>query len=129
VRPAAEDLFALGARDAAVAAALRDDPEALRHFAALTADDADPFSRLPRVDGVDVAVHQMTSGDAGIAWSIVVCVAPDAPRETWLAAGRVVERVHVLAAAHGLADASPPSRAVEPTDAWTVVDCSDWTTS
>jgi coenzyme F420-0:L-glutamate ligase / coenzyme F420-1:gamma-L-glutamate ligase len=130
VRPAVEDLFALGARDAAVAAVMRDDPAALTRFPALTAEDADPFARLPQADGVQVSVHARTSaGDTRRAWSIGVSVAPDAPREIWVAAGRVVERVHTLAAAHGLVEGTPPSIDAGPTDAWTVVDRSDWVTS
>jgi coenzyme F420-0:L-glutamate ligase/coenzyme F420-1:gamma-L-glutamate ligase len=130
VRPAADDLFALGARDAVVTAAVRDDPEALTRFPALTADDADPFARLPVADGARVTVQKRTSAGQGErAWSISVSVSSDAPRASWLAAGRLVERVHTLAAAHRLVELTPPSLDAAPSDEWMVVHRSHWVTS
>jgi coenzyme F420-0:L-glutamate ligase/coenzyme F420-1:gamma-L-glutamate ligase len=130
VRPRPDDLFGLGARDAALAAAVRDDPEALGSFPALGPDDADPFARLRPVGDVQVSVTRHSTHDGRRGWEVTVAVPPDAPPTGWLAAGRLVETVHTLAAAHRLVGVAPTAMDDAATSTGrTVVDRSRWVTS
>jgi coenzyme F420-0:L-glutamate ligase/coenzyme F420-1:gamma-L-glutamate ligase len=131
LRTATDDLFGLGSRDAAVAVIARDDPEALAHLPSLAPDDADPFARLPHRDGVHVVVQpELSGGSEGLrAWSVTVAVDAGAADVDWFTAGRVVEAVHGLAAAHRLVARPPGAAKAEPARGLTVVDRSHWVTS
>lgn len=101
IREAALDMFGIGAREAALAAAVRDDPQTLAHFPPRTPPDPDPFTGLdPRRDGVVVRVRREDVGEAP-GWRVRIDV-PEPEKSAMLAAGRVVERAHVLAAAYRL---------------------------
>ncbi len=125
VRASNEDLFGLGTREAAVAAALRHDDVALAHFPPRFPVDPDPFAGVAseRDD-----VHVVTSpsrGDDAAGWELQIDVRADADVEAWVAAGRVWERCEVLAAAHRLRSAAPSdSPAARP--GWQTVVWSRW---
>ncbi len=126
IRPGPDDLFALGARDAAVAAAHRD-TEALASFPPLTADDADPFDGLTAPDGVHLAVSPDADAAGRRTWTVEIAVAAAAEPNVWVAAGMLVERVRTLAAAHRLTPTAVdhrPERA-----GLTAVDRTGWITS
>jgi hypothetical protein len=131
VRAAREDLFALGTREAVLTAVLREDEGALAHFPLLTPDERPPFDRIATPAGVAVRVVE-DSGAAGgesRGWHVTVTVeAAAAAPALWLAAGRVVEQVHAVAAAHRLVRTPPES---EPTTRsnMAVVDSALWSTS
>jgi coenzyme F420-0:L-glutamate ligase/coenzyme F420-1:gamma-L-glutamate ligase len=97
VRPADEDLFAMGTREAAVAAALRADPLALSRFPGVVDGDL-PFEGLAAARS-DVRVDVGPSTDG---WTVAVAVRDHAPEEALVEAGRVIERAAALAAAYGL---------------------------
>ena len=103
VRPSELDLFGLGAREAAVAAALRSDEVALAHFPPRIPADPAPFdgvvSELP---GVRLDV---TSTDRG--WHLRVLVSDVTDVSSVLHAGRLWERCAVLGAAYRLVEAPP----------------------
>jgi coenzyme F420-0:L-glutamate ligase/coenzyme F420-1:gamma-L-glutamate ligase len=100
VRDAESDLFGLGVREAAVAAAVRDDAGALRRFPRRADGDDSPFDRLASpVPDVSVVVSPAVGG-----WALQVCVREGAADRAWLEAGRLVERAATLAAAHRLAE-------------------------
>jgi coenzyme F420-0:L-glutamate ligase/coenzyme F420-1:gamma-L-glutamate ligase len=121
LRDADADLFGLGTREAASAAALRDDPAALGRFPRRADGDDDPFDRLasPTPD-VTVEVSEAEDG-----WGMRVCVREGAGDAAWLAAGRLVERAATLAAAHRLTEAPPPDLP-RPADGWRAVHCVTW---
>ena len=99
IRPSNEDLFGLGAREAAVAAALRTDPVALDHFPPRVAIDPAPFGGVVS-ERPDVRI-EVTATEAG-AWRVRLLLADDAPEVAAVHAGRLWERCAVLAAAHRL---------------------------
>jgi coenzyme F420-0:L-glutamate ligase/coenzyme F420-1:gamma-L-glutamate ligase len=121
LREADADLFALGAREAAVAAALRDDPEALAHFPTLADGDPEPFDRLATVHA-DVAID-VVRRDGG--WTVAVRVRADADRDAWVEAGRIVERSAALAAAHRLR-AADDDAIPRPDAGWRAVHIATW---
>ncbi len=100
VRPSELDLFGLGTREAAVTAALRDDPVALAHFPPTLPVDAPPFADVVSDDPlVRVSV---TWSPAHGTWTADIDVHEDATPHAWLHAGRLWERYLVIAAAHRL---------------------------
>ena len=123
IRDSATDLFGLGSREAAVAAAMRDDSAALDSFPPLLDVDPLPFASVVSTDPA-VLVTATPDGnglsDPGApagGWTVLVAVRDDASTESWLEAGRLTERCAVIAAAHRLrarrddsspADAAPP---------------------
>jgi coenzyme F420-0:L-glutamate ligase/coenzyme F420-1:gamma-L-glutamate ligase len=127
VRPRADDLFALGARDAVVAAVRRDDPAALAAFAQLAADDPDPFDAVVTVPPVELSVIPDDGERRG--WTVAVTVPHGASVQVLVNAGRIAEKVRAVAAAFRLTEV-PPDSGDEPRDAGgTVVDRSGWATS
>ena len=118
VRGRGDDLFGLGAREAVVAAALRDDPVALDHFPTLGGPaDAIPWSRLVSTHpAVQVAVTESTAQPSALEWSLTVQVQEDAPPDALIHAGRLVERARVIAAAYRLTvqDTAHPSTVDRP---------------
>lgn len=123
VRDAADDLFGLGVREAAVAAALRDDPDSLARFAPRAGGDPPPMSGLlegwhaalpPAArDRFRTSISQAACPEASgeQVWRLEVDGPADAGAEVWVAVGRLLERADVLAAAHHLTghDGSPDS--------------------
>lgn len=125
VRPSAEDLFALGTREAAVAAAVRSDAVALDHFPAWSPADADPF------EGLHHGLLDETTAGAGLramvtrddcptrpgqarTWTLRIDVPEDAGSPAMVMVGRLVERAHTLAAAARLAPHDHDAPAAEP---------------
>lgn len=104
IRDSALDLFGLGAREAAVAAAMRDDQVALAHFPPLIAADAMPWAELrSEHDQVSVSVHEPAAGSAkGRSWQLTVEVVEAASPQAYVHAGALTERARVLAAAYRL---------------------------
>ncbi len=103
-RPAVNDLFGLGARDAVVAAALRDDEVALAHFPRRLASDRPPFDSLVSTrPAIRLLVERVTS-DPGSAdgWVVQIDVHDHAEGADWVEVGRLQERIETLAAAHRL---------------------------
>ncbi len=110
VRSAADDLFAMGTREAVVAAALRTDPVALRHFPAWSLADADPFEGLlegglawpagiaPKVSA-GLTRNACPGGTAPPTWTLRVDVPEECDPEVLVAVGRLLERAEVLASA------------------------------
>jgi coenzyme F420-0:L-glutamate ligase len=110
VRPTADDLFGLGAREAVAAAVHRVDPDALEHFPARSALDHDPFEGLLEAwrqahpeagDEVDADLQRDDCPDrpGRPTWTLSVDV-PDASSGAGvLAVGRLLERADTLAAA------------------------------
>jgi coenzyme F420-0:L-glutamate ligase / coenzyme F420-1:gamma-L-glutamate ligase len=102
IRASNEDLFGLGTREAAVAAALRDDDVALAHFPPRFPVDPEPFAGLVSDhDDVQVVTTVPTAGGPA-AWEVQVDVRDGAGIDAWMAAGRLWERCEVLAVAHRL---------------------------
>lgn len=129
VRAAEADLFGLGARDAVVAAALRDDDEALRHFPRLGDDEDVPFEALVVPSARrDVVIHVTRSGVADErSWLVRIEVRVGAGVDAYLAAGRLVERTRVLAAGYQLVRKRTPDQA-RPSPGWRAVDSTMWRT-
>jgi coenzyme F420-0:L-glutamate ligase / coenzyme F420-1:gamma-L-glutamate ligase len=124
VRPPEADLFGLGTREAAVAAAVRTDDEALSRFPTRVDGDSEPFDQLAAsLSDVDVDVLRRPQG-----WSVVVSVRDSAPERALVEAGRVVERAAALAAAHRLVAASagdlPDIPRLKP--GWRAVHSANW---
>ncbi|HSS67441.1 MAG TPA: coenzyme F420-0:L-glutamate ligase [Nocardioidaceae bacterium] len=123
VRPAAEDLFAMGAREAAVAAAIRTDPLALSRFPSVVDGDL-PFEGLAAARS-DVRIDVRPSADG---WTVAVAVRGQAPQDALVEAGRVIERAAALAAAHGLVRAAagdmPDIKRLQ--DGWRAVHGATW---
>lgn len=112
IRDSALDLFGLGAREAAVAAAMRDDQVALAHFPPLIAADGVPWGQLSS-HHEHVAVSVQQPGVAGTrSWVLTVQAAQGAGPDAYLHAGALVERARVVAAAYRLnvddVDPTPP---------------------
>jgi coenzyme F420-0:L-glutamate ligase len=126
VRDSDDDLFGLGAREAARAAVLRDDPEALRSFPALSAGEDVPFESvaLPDVPSVAITVRRFRAGSQS-AWLVQADVRSPGDPNDWFAAGRVVERSRTLAAAHRLTGAAVPDLA-RARRGWRTADCTRW---
>jgi coenzyme F420-0:L-glutamate ligase/coenzyme F420-1:gamma-L-glutamate ligase len=124
VRPPESDLFGLGAREAAVAAAVRTDGEALGHFPTRVDDDGEPFEHLAAsLSDVGVDVQQRPQG-----WGVVVSVRDGASERALVEAGRVVERAAALAAAHRLV-AAPASDIPDiplPKPGWRALHSAHW---
>ncbi len=106
VRPPAEDLFGLGARDAVVAAALRTDASALDHFPAWSSGDQDPFDGLvegwraasgPNEVLVELARDDCPAGATTPTWTLRVDRPEHVGEATLIAVGRLVERAETLA--------------------------------
>lgn len=109
VRPSDLDLFGLGAREAAVAAALRADPAALKHFPPVIEPALEPFADLvANADadadraGAAIAVTRLADAEQAGGWRVEVDVPADPSTADLVAAGRLVERAAVVAAAHRL---------------------------
>jgi coenzyme F420-0:L-glutamate ligase/coenzyme F420-1:gamma-L-glutamate ligase len=131
VRAAPEDLFALGTREAVLAAVLREDAGALAHFPLLTPDERPPFDRIATPAGVAIRVEgdSRAAGATSRGWHVTVTVeAAAAAPALWLAAGRVVEQVHAVAAAHRL-ERTPPESEPTTRSNMAVVDSALWSTS
>jgi coenzyme F420-0:L-glutamate ligase len=126
VRDSDADLFGLGTREAARAAVLRDDPDALRAFPALGVGEDVPFESvaLPDVPAVAVTVRRFGVGSQS-AWLLQTDVRASGNAESWFAAGRVVERSRALAAAHRLVGAAAPDLA-QARRGWRTADCTRW---
>ncbi len=111
IRDSSLDLFGLGTREAAVAAALRDDPVALSHFPPIDAQHH-PFAALVSDrESVEVVVGPAEEGVASPgpdattyrrSWLVAVRVRDGAPATDQRHAGALAERARVLAAAHRL---------------------------
>ena len=125
LRSGPDDLFGLGTREAVVAAVRRDDPAALDAFPALSADDPSPFELVAAPPPVTLLVVPAPSQDR---WTVSVSVPAGAADADLVSAGRVVERVHALAAAYRLRAVETPPEAV-PAPTGTVVDETTWVTS
>ncbi|MBA2560536.1 MAG: coenzyme F420-0:L-glutamate ligase [Propionibacteriales bacterium] len=114
IRHRDDDLFGLGARDAVQAAALRSDEQALGHFPRRVGTDPEPFEGVDS-DSPDVLITWArseqtvddTPGGAG-DWLVQVDVRSTAGPDAWIEAGRLLERVDILAAAHRLRLAANP---------------------
>jgi len=104
IRDGALDLFGLGTREAAVAAAMRDDPVALAHFPPLIGADDLPWGKLTS-QHADVSV---SAGEPALAAGskrssvLTVEVAEAADPTAYVHAGELLERARVLAAAYRL---------------------------
>lgn len=123
IRDPATDLFGLGARDAAVAAALRSDPVALQHFPDHVPADPEPFGGLESAhQQVRVAV---TTLNPGHGWRVQIDVHRDGGPDAWVEAGRLSERTETLAAAHRLSR-SGPQPGDGPATAWRSGSSTQW---
>jgi coenzyme F420-0:L-glutamate ligase / coenzyme F420-1:gamma-L-glutamate ligase len=100
VRPSDLDLFGLGAREAAVAAALRNDRVALAHFPPRVPVDPPPFDHV-RSDHDQVRVTAAETSDPA-GWLVVIDIERGAAADTLIEAGRLWERCAVIAAAYRL---------------------------
>jgi len=109
VRPPAEDLFGLGAREAVTAAAHRSDTVALERIPTWSTADPDPFDGL--LEGwrgslteaaqpvhAEVTRDGCATASASRTWTLRVAVPEDADPEALVAAGRLLERADTLAA-------------------------------
>lgn len=109
VRRSDLDLFGLGAREAAVAAALRDDPVALEHFPPVIEPGLEPFAALVAAaaaplgsdSGAAIDVRRLDGGPAPV-WRVEVDVPEDPSSTDLVSAGRLLERAAAVAAAHRL---------------------------
>jgi coenzyme F420-0:L-glutamate ligase len=125
VRASNDDLFGLGTREAAVAAALRTDEVALAHFPPRFPVDPAPFIDVVS-DRDDVrAVTTTHARDESTGWELQIDVRADAGVDAWVAAGRLWERCEVLAAAHRLRSTDPASR-TDSTAGWQTVVTARW---
>jgi coenzyme F420-0:L-glutamate ligase/coenzyme F420-1:gamma-L-glutamate ligase len=101
IRPSDQDLFGLGAREAAVAAALRVDPVALAHFPPRVEIDPAPFGDVVS-ERSDVRIEVTELDPAG--WRVHLLLRDDAPRAAAVHAGRLWERCAVLAVGNRLVE-------------------------
>ncbi len=112
IRDPDDDLFALGTREAVVAAALRRDHRAMTHFPRHQETDPEPFhgvrSASPEVRFACTRVLESSSGTDGPGWLVQVDIHADAGRDAWMEAGALRERVEALAVAHRLRRSSGP---------------------
>ena len=108
IRAGELDLFGLGTREAAVVAALRNDPVSLAHFPPLGETDDEPFAALvSQVTDVRVIIrrHTVSRATEGLdrrGWQVEVEVRDGAGAAGQRHAGALVERAKVLAVAHRL---------------------------
>ncbi len=103
VRPADDDLFGLGSREAVRAAVLRRDEEALAHFPRRIGSDADPFEGLACDHPAVRLICSPRPDDSGSpGWLVQVDLLAGAGPDAWLEAGRLLEKVDALAAANRL---------------------------
>lgn len=115
IRDSALDMFGLGAREAAVAAALRDDPTALAHFTPLVEIDGEPFDALvSELADVRVTVGppdapSASHGSKGHGWRVEVWVRDGAGAAEQRHAGALIERARVLAVAYRLEVTDDPA--------------------
>lgn len=123
IRPADQDLFGLGVREAVLAAVRRDDDSAVAHFPLPRPDDTEPFENvldrwmqeLPAAARQQVTVAVGHRAPAGRALELTIDVVPDATVEVLLACGALVERMSALATAWRLEpDSSEVDRPVAP---------------
>lgn len=111
IRDTSLDLFALGAREAALAAATRTDPVALAHFPPRTPPDTTPFAALSSDHpGVQVRVAGVDE-DGAVGWQVDIDV-PAPTTDALITAGRLVERTHAIAAAYRLVEQTTVPREV-----------------
>jgi len=127
VRGSGDDLFGLGARDAVLAAVTRD-PVLADGMPVPSETDAAPFDALDATTSstdADVEVTVAPLDDATRGWSVRVDVRRSATDEVLLDAGRLLERVDLLAAAHRLERrlVTTPSRS---RPGWRTVSESHW---
>jgi coenzyme F420-0:L-glutamate ligase/coenzyme F420-1:gamma-L-glutamate ligase len=122
VRPPDDDLFGLGARDAVVAAATRRDPVALAHFPRRLATDPDPFADVTS-SHPEVRLQVGTGGERP-GWVVQVSVRGGGDLQAWLEAGRLLERIDALAAAHRLTGEPLPD--VSADNGWPTVSRTRW---
>jgi coenzyme F420-0:L-glutamate ligase/coenzyme F420-1:gamma-L-glutamate ligase len=101
IRPSDQDLFGLGTREAATAAALRSDPVALAHFPPRVPIDPEPFADLVS-ERSDVRLEVEVDGTS--RWRLALLIRDGASEEAAVHAGRLWERCAVLAAAHRLVE-------------------------
>lgn len=125
VRPAADDFFGLGVREAVEAAALRGDDQALDHFPRIDGSGAESLEALLAAWQQSLVAKRKaivtTSRPSAAcavsspppAWALQVDVTDDADTTLLVAVGRLLERCDVLAAAHRL---TGHDVAVTPTD-------------
>ncbi len=103
IRAGALDMFGLGTREAAIAAALREDPVALAHFPPLSELDDEPFAGLvSELADVRVIARPRTVASSGGGWHVEVRVRDGAGAAEQRHAGALVERARVLAVAYRL---------------------------
>lgn len=126
LRPAADDLFGLGSREAVAAAALRSDPTALAHFPDRAPTETAPFERL--LDSwrhetpekaraqVDAALTRddCPTSRSSATWALRVAVHEDADPALLISVGRLLERAETLAAAWRLSAHPHSGRAPAP---------------
>ncbi|MGH3471138.1 MAG: coenzyme F420-0:L-glutamate ligase [Nocardioidaceae bacterium] len=143
VRDTSLDLFALGTREAALAAAFRTDPVALAHFPPRTPPDPEPFDELgsERDDVLVQVIHAPASTpEPPQIWTVDIAIrdrpAGNDPSAAWVHVGRLIERMHVVAAAYRLVAVldraeSPPSAQPQdlrvPPPGWRRVSTATWT--
>ncbi len=127
LREADDDLFALGAREAATAAALRNQPAALERFAALAPTDVVPFAEVACDDAsVSVSVKSGVGAAGGSAsWLVQIDVHVSAGPAQWLLAGQLLERTRTVGAAFRLTGL-PAAQAAKTRPDWQMVDCTHW---
>lgn len=127
VRDADGDLFGLGAREAVEAAVAREPADA-GCFPARVAADPPPFARLRLPSSAVRARIEELPGDdrdGPAGWVVAVDVATASGEPGLIAAGRVLEAVEVLAAAHRL-HAAPAGADDIPTPGWRTVSRTAW---
>jgi len=127
LRDSADDLFALGAREAATAVALRNEPSALERFPVLAPSDVVPFAEVASDHAsVSVAVEAGTgAGGSASSWLVQIDVHVGAGPREWLLAGQLLERTRALGAAFRLTGL-PAVQAAKTRPDWQTVDCTLW---
>lgn len=128
VRDADSDLFAMGTREAAAAAALRSSPSALSRFPGMHPADTAPFADVGSPDDAVSVVTRCGAPSAGgcKSWLVQVDVRKGCGPDQWLLAGRLVERTRVLGAAFRLTGV-PAAEQAAGRPAWQMIDCMLWT--
>jgi coenzyme F420-0:L-glutamate ligase len=124
IRDREGDLFGLGMREAATAAVLRGDAEALRCFPTPAGGDDVPFEAVVSAEQPLVSVDVRRSHDPA-GWLVQVDLRLPADNSRWFAAGQVVERTRVLAAANRLTGTEALHLA-HPRRGWHTADCMQW---
>jgi hypothetical protein len=124
VRGPDEDLFGLGTREAVVAAAAGQD-ETLGHFPRLSDDEDVPFEAAEQAAVRDIALRVSRDFIAQQrTWLVQVDIPEGAGEATWLCAGRLVERTHIIGVGHRLVSEPAPARA--PEAGWRTVSSTQW---